>query len=235
MASPRVTSRSLSAADLGLVKAVALVNGLVPGCVLAARAAGGRLGANPIGATMAVTGTLALVLLLITLAITPARKLSGVQALGKLRRLCGLLCFFYATLHFLTWAVLDQSLALRFIAGDVLERPYVTVGFLAWFFMVPLAATSTNGMVRRLGGARWQRLHRRVYGIAILGVAHYMLLVKADRLRPLLYGSVLLALLLSRLWLARRTGRSGRSDLHPTARPDRASPGRARSSPAPLA
>lgn len=196
----------MDARALRFWKIVALVNGLLPLALLLLRAflIPGGLGPNPVRAALGATGTLALVFLLITLAVTPTRKLSGLQQLGKLRRMFGLLCFLYAALHFLTYAVLDQALDLRFLAGDALERPFIALGFLAFFFMIPLAATSTNGMIRRLGGARWQRLHRRVYAIAILAVAHNMLAAKADRSGPILYGLVLLALLLSRLWLRKR-------------------------------
>jgi sulfoxide reductase heme-binding subunit YedZ len=196
----------MDARALRFWKIVALVNGLLPLGVLLVRGLviPGGLGANPVRAALDATGTLALIFLLITLTVTPARKLSGLQQLGKLRRMFGLLCFLYAALHFLTYAVLDQALDLRFLAGDALERPFIALGFLAFFFLIPLAATSTNGMIRRLGGARWQRLHRRIYAIAVLAIAHQMLAAKADRTGPVVYALVLLGLLLSRLWLRKK-------------------------------
>jgi sulfoxide reductase heme-binding subunit YedZ len=181
--------------DVRFAKTVVLVNGLLPFLLLVWDAAQDRLGANPIDFVTRTTGTLTLIFLLLSLAVTPARQLFGLPWLGKFRRMLGLYAFFYGLLHFLTYVWLDQFFALSAIATDVLGRPFIAVGLAAFFFLVPLAVTSTDGMIRRLGGKHWAKLHRRVYLVAILGVVHYALLVKADLTKPLVYG-LLLALLL---------------------------------------
>ncbi|MGD8346638.1 MAG: protein-methionine-sulfoxide reductase heme-binding subunit MsrQ, partial [Lysobacterales bacterium] len=136
--------------------------------------------------------------LLITLTVTPLRRLSGQAWLLRFRRMLGLFAFFYVTLHFLAYAGIDQRFALGYIVDDVVERPYITIGFLAFVLLVPLAATSTRRMVRRLG-PRWKKLHRLVYGIAVLGVWHFYWLVKADLFEPLVFGLILALLLGYRL------------------------------------
>ena len=153
------------------------------------------LGANPIEFVIRSLGTWALTFMLITLAVTPLRKLSGWQWLIKLRRMLGLFAFFYACLHFLTYVGLDQFFDLHSIYKDVLKRPFITVGFASFLLLMPLALTSTNAMVRRLGGRRWQRLHRLAYLIAIGGVVHYWWLVKKDITQPAIYAAVLAVLL----------------------------------------
>ena len=182
-----------------LLKAVGLVNCLVPAGLLGYYALRGRMGANQVDFLLRSLGTSALVFLLVTLAVTPLRKLLRWQWLGKLRRMFGLFAFFYALCHFVVYLWLDQSLDLMGIAQDVVSRPFVTAGFAALVFMVPLAATSNGYMVRRLGGKRWQALHRRVYAIAILAILHYAWLVKKDLRGPLIYGAILTALLLYRV------------------------------------
>jgi sulfoxide reductase heme-binding subunit YedZ len=137
---------------------------------------------------------------LITLAVTPARRLTGWNRLIQLRRMLGLFAFFYGSLHFLTYIWLDQFFAVDEIIADVMERPFITVGFASFALLIPLAATSTTAMIRRLGGKWWQRLHRLVYAIAIGGVVHYLWLVKADIQQPLIYGSILGGLLVYRVW-----------------------------------
>jgi len=156
------------------------------------------LGANPVETVEHTTGDWTLRLLLLTLAITPLRRFTGQTALLRFRRMLGLYAFFYGVLHFLTWLWLDQGLRWEEILADVVKRPYITVGFTALLLMLPLAATSTRGMMRRLG-RRWKTLHRLVYLVAGLGVLHYLWLVKADWLEPALYGVVLALLLLARL------------------------------------
>ncbi|MES2000182.1 MAG: protein-methionine-sulfoxide reductase heme-binding subunit MsrQ [Pseudomonadota bacterium] len=159
------------------------------------------LGANPIEFITHSTGTWTLVGLLATLSVTPLRKLSGWNWLLRLRRMLGLFAFFYASLHFITYIWLDQFFDLGAVLRDVIKRPFITVGFLAFVLLIPLAATSTNAMVKRLGGKNWQRLHRLVYVIAILGVTHYWWLVKKDITQPLIYALILAALLAFRLLL----------------------------------
>lgn len=161
---------------------------------------GDALGANPIEAITRASGDWTLRFLLITLAVTPLRRLSGLNWLLRLRRMLGLFAFFYASLHFTTYLWLDQFFDLQAIAKDVLKRPFITVGFAAFVLLIPLAATSTNAAIRRLGGRRWQALHRSVYAIAILGVVHYWWLVKADIREPLMYAAILALLLGLRAW-----------------------------------
>lgn len=158
------------------------------------------LGANPIEFITRSTGTWTLTFLLITLAITPLRRLSGWQWPIRLRRMLGLFAFFYACLHFTTYLWLDQFFDLSAIYQDIFKRPFITVGFSSFLLLIPLAATSTQAMLRRLGGRNWQRLHRLVYLVAIGGVAHYWWLVKKDVTQPAIYAAVLALLLGYRLW-----------------------------------
>ncbi len=158
----------------------------------------GGLGANPIEFITRSTGTWTLVGLLVTLSVTPMRRLTGWAPLIRYRRMLGLFAFFYASLHFVTYVWLDQFFDPAAIARDIVKRPFITVGFAAFLFLIPLAATSTRAMMHRLG-RHWQRLHRLVYLIATLGVVHYLWLVKKDLTEPLIYGSLLLLLLAVRL------------------------------------
>lgn len=168
------------------------------------------LGADPIREVTHRTGKTALVLLLCTLAVTPARRLTGWNPLVQLRRPLGLFAFFYAVLHFAIYLV-DQSFDPFFIVEDVVEHPYVTAGFTALVLMIPLAVTSTKGWIRRLG-KRWTALHRLVYVVGVLAVVHFVWLVKKDVTEPLTYGAILAILLLLRLPLggAKAKGRAPR-------------------------
>lgn len=184
---------------------------LVPLVRLLALGVAGKLGANPIEFITHSTGTWTLVGLLVTLAVTPARHVTGRTVLVRYRRMLGLFTFGYACLHFLTYIWLDQFFELAAVVRDVGKRPFVTVGFAAFVLLVPLAATSNRAMMRRLG-RNWQRLHRLVYVIAGLGVVHYLWLVKKDITQPLVYGGVLAVLLVMRLprvvrWLVALRGR----------------------------
>ena len=180
------------------LKPLVFIACLIPFALLLKGVIEGNLGANPLERVTDVTGQWGLRLLLLTLAVTPLRRLTGWAWLQRFRRMLGLFVFFYITLHFLTWVWLDQELAWGNIVADIAKRPYVTVGFSAWLLLLPLAATSTRGMMRRLG-RRWQRLHRAIYLIGLLGVLHYIWLVKADLLEPLTYAS-LLGILLAVRW-----------------------------------
>jgi sulfoxide reductase heme-binding subunit YedZ len=191
---------------LAWLKAGVIAASLLPFALLVARAFGiGDLGANAVQEVLHTLGKTALNLLLITLAVTPLRRLTGLNWLVGLRRSLGLLAFAYAVLHLLTYAVLDRRLEWSGLIVDVTERPYITVGFLAVILMVPLAVTSTNSMQRRLG-RRWVKLHRSVYAIAALGVLHFFWQVKLDTSEPLLYAGILAILLGFRLadWARRR-------------------------------
>jgi methionine sulfoxide reductase heme-binding subunit len=161
------------------------------------------LGGNPVEYITHSTGDWAMRFLLTTLAITPLRRLTNQQYPLRFRRMLGLFAFFYACLHFVTYLWLDQSLDLAAMAKDVLKRPFITAGFAAFVAMIPLAVTSTKKMIARLGGKRWQMLHRLIYFSAIAGVVHYWWLVKSDIRKPLLYGAILTVLLGFRLIPAR--------------------------------
>ena len=173
---------------------------LIPLGQLAYRAYGDDLGANPIDTITRFTGSWALIFLLASLAVTPLRRITGWHELIKFRRMLGLFAFSYALLHFSTFVGLDHFFDLDRIGKDILKRPYVTAGFIAFLIMIPLALTSTAGMIRRLG-KRWQQLHRLVYVAAIAAVIHFYWLVKSDIRRPVQYGLVLAALLGYRLVL----------------------------------
>ena len=163
-----------------------------------------------------VTGDTALTCLMLSLTVTPLRRLTGWNELIRVRRLIGLTAFWYACLHLSTYLVFDQSLSADEIAKDIVKHPWVLVGFTAFLCLVPLAITSTTGWVRRLGGKRWQRLHRLVYVAASAGVLHYFWLVKKDIRAPLVYGTILLVLLGARVWYARRgTGQRTRTAAPP--------------------
>ena len=181
------------------LKAGVFLAALIPLGVIAAAASSGDLGANPVETLLHHFGDWTLRLMLVTLAVTPVRRLSGWNQAVRLRRMLGLFAFFYAVLHLATYVVLDRSLLLEEVIDDLTERPYIMVGFSAFVLLVPLAATSTNAMVRRLGGRRWRLLHRIVYAAAIGGVVHYWWLVKADVREPLVYAAVLAILLGLRL------------------------------------
>ena len=170
--------------------------------------AGQGLGANPIEELLHALGRWGLKLLLLTLAVTPLRRWTGWNWLIRFRRMLGLFVFFYIALHFLVYAVLDQSLDLEAIIEDVLKRPYITLGMAGLLMLIPLAVTSTKGMMRRLG-KRWQKLHRLVYVIAVLAVWHFYWQVKLDTLEPILYALVLAGLLGVRVYFARVSQRRG--------------------------
>jgi len=190
----------MTATALPVLKSLLFVLCLLPAARLVWLAIAGGLGANPIEFVIRSLGTWTLVMLLATLSVTPLRRLSGWSALIRVRRMLGLFAFFYAVLHFLAFFGLDQFFDLRAVIADIAKRPYITVGFTCLLLLIPLAITSTNAMQRRLGGRRWQRLHRLVYVIAIGGVVHYWWLVKKDITQPLLYALVLALLLGMRLW-----------------------------------
>jgi len=197
-------------APVTALKALIWVLCLLPLARLAWFAQSGGLGANPIEFVIRSLGSWTLTFLLATLSITPLRRLTGWNALVRVRRLLGLFAFFYAVLHFFAYVGLDQFFDLWAIIADIAKRPYVTIGFAALMLLLPLAATSTAAMQRRLGGRRWQRLHRLVYVIGVAGVVHYWWLVKKDITQPALYALILLVLLAARWWWrARRQSPAG--------------------------
>lgn len=187
-----------------VVKPVVFLICLLPLAVLAARAfsvAGLGLGANPIEELLHELGRWGLKFLLLTLAVTPMRRWTGWNWLIRFRRMLGLFSFFYIVLHFAVYAVLDQGLNISAIIEDVLKRPYITLGMTGLLMLIPLAVTSTRGMMRRLG-KRWQKLHRLVYIIAIAGVWHFYWQVKLDTLDATVYALILAGLLGARVWFA---------------------------------
>ncbi len=176
-------------------KGLVFLAALIPFVKLAWLGWNDGLGANPIEKITRTTGYWTLTFLLITLTATPLRTLSGWNWPVRWRRMLGLFAFFYACLHFLTYLVLDQFFDWPAIVKDIAKRPYITVGFPAFVMLIPLALTSTNNMVRRLGGKRWKMLHRLVYVIAIAGVVHFWWLVKKDITEPVQFAAVLAVLL----------------------------------------
>ena len=211
-----------------VLKVVVFVAALGPVGWLVWAALTGHLSANPLSDITNETGVWALRFVCITLAITPLRRLTGWNAVIRFRRMVGLYAFFYGTLHFLTYVIVDRFAGLDFpngivawstatnlaksVGADIYKRPFITVGFTAWLTMLPLAITSTAGWIRRLGGRGWNRLHRLVYATGVIAALHYWWLVKADVSRPLTYGAIVLALLSARVWWARRKVRLQTSD-----------------------
>ena len=165
-----------------------------------------ELGANPVEFLQHATGDWTLRFLVFTLCITPFRKLLNLPDLIRFRRMLGLFAFFYVSLHFLTYLGPDQAFDLAAMWKDVAKRPFITVGFAAFVSLIPLAVTSTAGWIRRIGGKRWQMLHRLIYFAAVCGVIHYYWLVKSDVRKPLLYGALVAILLAWRLgsWFSKR-------------------------------
>jgi sulfoxide reductase heme-binding subunit YedZ len=202
-----------------VLKPAIFIAALVPAGWLVWAALTGNLSVNPLSDITNHTGVWTLRFLCITLAVTPLRRITGWSSLIRVRRMVGLFAFFYGTLHFLTYVIADRFAGLDFPDGivawrtvtnlavsvgeDIYKRPFITVGFTAFVCMVPLAATSTAGMIRRLGGKRWQALHRLIYVSAIAGVVHYLWLVKLDIRPPVRYGLLVAALLAFRLIRAR--------------------------------
>ncbi len=189
-----------SAGTISAFKAIVFALCLLPALNLALGWQADTLGANPIETLTRASGEWALRLLLITLTVTPLRRLTGLHWLLRLRRMLGLFAFAYAFSHFAIYLWLDQFFDWYAIALDILDRPFITVGFAAFVLLIPLAATSNNAAIRRLGGRRWQSLHRSTYAIAIFAVLHFWWLVKADISRPLLYAVILAVLLGLRGW-----------------------------------
>lgn len=198
-----------------MVKPALFLAALGPLSWLLWAARSGTFSADPLADITNETGVWTLRFLCLTLAVTPFRRLSGWNAIIRVRRMLGLFAFFYGTLHFLTYIIFDRFASLEIsgsivawstvrnlvtsLGADIYKRPFITIGFTGWLCMVPLAATSTAGMIRRLGGRRWQRLHRLVYAAAIAGVVHYWWLVKADVRRPEAYALVVGVLLAFRI------------------------------------
>lgn len=188
-----------------LLRPLVFAASLGPVVSLALGALQGTLGANPIEAITRGTGVWTLRFMLLTLAVTPLRMLSGWNDVIRVRRMLGLFAFFYASLHLVTYVWLDQFFDWAAIVKDVAKRPFITAGFSAYVLLVPLALTSTAAMIRRLGGRTWRRLHRLAYVAAAIGIVHYWWLVKLDTRPPRNYGILLAVLLLVRLFTVRKS------------------------------
>jgi len=185
--------------DTQFAKLLIFVNSLIPLGLLLWDTYRKRVGANPLEFVTRTTGMLTIVFLLLTLSVSPLRRMTGANWLVKFRRMLGLFAFFYGCLHLITYVAFDRFFKLTTIPGDVAQRPFIAVGMVAFFLMVPLAITSTNEMVKRLGGKAWSRLHRLTYAAAAAGVLHYWMLVKADKSMPMTLGFLLVVLLGFRL------------------------------------
>ena len=185
--------------DTRFAKVLIFINGLIPLMLLLWDTYRKQVGANPLEFVTRTTGMLTIIFLLLSLSVTPLRRITGANWLGKFRRMLGLYAFFYGFLHLMTYVSFDRYFKLKTIPADVAQRPFIAVGMIAFFLMVPLAITSTNKMVKRVGGRRWNRLHKLTYLAAVGGVLHYWMLVKADTKIPLTLGFVLLVLLVYRV------------------------------------
>lgn len=182
-------------------KLVVLINSLIPLTLLLVDLYRDRVGPNPLEFATRTTGMLTLVFLCLTLAVTPLRKIFGINSIVKFRRMLGLFAFFYGALHLLTYVWFDRQFRLLSVVQDVGQRPFILAGMTAFVLMMPLALTSTNRMVKRLGGKRWARLHRLVYLAGIAGVVHFWMLVKSDTRLPFTFAFIVLFLLGYRLLL----------------------------------
>ena len=185
--------------DIRYLKLLILVNGLVPLALLGYDAKHNQLGANPQNFAILTTGMMTLIFLMLTMAVTPLRKVTGWNWLIQFRRMLGLFAFFYACVHFQLFFSLDRGFSISSTLSEMLKRKYLIVGGTALLVMMPLAVTSTNGMIKRLGGKRWRSLHRLAYVAAIAGVTHYYMQVKADVRLPLVFAAILAILLGYRL------------------------------------
>ncbi|NNE97953.1 MAG: sulfoxide reductase heme-binding subunit YedZ [Pyrinomonadaceae bacterium] len=181
--------------DTKFNKFLLFINGLVPLGLLSWDGYFGQLGANPVEFFLRTTGILTLSFLVLTLLISPMRKILGLNGLIRFRRMLGLYAFFYGLVHLVTYSIFDKSLDITAIAGDVWQRPFIAFGMIALTLMIPLAVTSTNGMIKRLGGKRWQKLHQLIYPIVILGVVHFYLIQKSDFTYPIIFGLIVFLLL----------------------------------------
>jgi sulfoxide reductase heme-binding subunit YedZ len=203
--------------EIKFYKIVVFINSLVPLVLMAWDWYHGQLGANPVEFLTRTTGMLTLVFLLISLAVTPLRKVTSMQWLIQFRRMLGLYAFFYGFLHLTTYIWFDRSFNVKSTIADIYARPFIAIGMFSFFLLVPLAITSTKGWIKRLGGKRWARLHKLVYVAAIGGVIHFWMLVKSDVRLPIRFAFLLAVLLGSRLvitYLKQKT--PGRTLLPPT-------------------
>ena len=192
--------------DPGFAKFVLLVNGAVPLAMLGWDAYWKNLGANPVNSSLHITGTTALVFIVLTLMVTPARKLTGWNWLSHFRRMLGLYAFFYGMVHLSIYFAFDQSFSVPAVVRDTLQHRYILFGMTALLLMAPLAATSTNGMIKRLGAAKWKRLHQLVYLSAVAAVVHYLMIGKLVGPKQKAFAAVVAILLAYRIAASRLAG-----------------------------
>jgi sulfoxide reductase heme-binding subunit YedZ len=191
--------------DVKFNKVLISLNAFVPLILFAYDGFRGNLGTNPIEFFLRTTGVLTLIFLLITLSVTPVRKIFSWNGLIKYRRMLGLYAFFYGILHLTTYSIFDKSLSISAIVSDTFQRPFILVGMLAFTLMIPLAVTSTNSMIKKLGGKNWAKLHRLTYLVAVGGVLHFYLIVKSDIFYPAIFGLILAILLGYRFYQSNKT------------------------------
>jgi DMSO/TMAO reductase YedYZ heme-binding membrane subunit len=198
--------------DPEFAKFVVLVNGAVPLAMLGWDAYWNQLGANPVTESLHITGMTALIFIVLTLTVTPARKITGWNWLSHFRRMLGLYAFFYGAAHLLIYFAYDRQFSISGMIQDTIRRKYILFGMTALVLMTPLAMTSTNAMIKRLGAARWKRLHQLIYVAAIAAVVHYWMLVKADTRKPMAFAAIVAVLLgyrlVARQWAELRKARA---------------------------
>ena len=173
---------------------------LFPSLLWAYQFVTGNLGVNPIEKLMDELGLMALRLIIVTLMITTLSNIKAIKSIVILRRMIGLFAFYYVCLHFSTYIVLDHFLDMQFIIQDIIKRPFITFGFISFLFLIPLASTSTNNMIKRLGFKLWKKIHYLIYPVAILASMHFYVLVRADKTEPVIYMGIIILLLLHRIF-----------------------------------
>ena len=173
---------------------------LFPSLLWAYQFVTGNLGVNPIEKLMDELGLMALRLIIITLMITTLSNIKSIKSIVVLRRMIGLFAFYYVCLHFSTYIILDHFLDMQFIIQDIIKRPFITFGFISFLFLIPLASTSTNNMIKRLGFKLWKKIHYLIYPVAILASMHFYVLVRADKTEPVIYMGIIILLLLHRIF-----------------------------------
>ena len=203
--------------EIKFYRVVVFVNSIVPLALIGWDWYHKQLGVNPVEFLTRTTGMLTLIFLAITLGVTPLRKVTSVQWLIQFRRMVGLFAFFYGFLHLTTYIWFDRSFNLKSTVGDIYERPFIAIGMLSFFLMIPLAITSTKGWIKRMGGKRWARLHKLVYVSAIGGVVHFWMLVKSDTRLPIKFAFVIAVLLGSRFVISNMKKKPPVRTITPTA------------------
>ena len=189
-----------STKNFNQIKPVLFLLILFPSLLWAYQFVTGNLGVNPIEKLMDELGLMALRLIIVTLMITTLSNIKAIKSIVILRRMIGLFAFYYVCLHFSTYIVLDHFLDMQFIIQDIIKRPFITFGFISFLFLIPLASTSTNNMIKRLGFKLWKKIHYLIYPVAILASMHFYVLVRADKTEPVIYMGIIILLLLHRIF-----------------------------------